>query len=146
MHQKLIVSLVCKQKKKKNQFFFFPLFEFKNILPILGANIFLFLFLFLVSVHWCTVKRKVFAIFPEKFVFLENENFNVHAPHALQNLPIFWNWTQKNITDRQPYVHFQKSKKVVNHSTLLYRRVCKPSRSGLPKVPICNTLNRVSLR
>ena len=36
------------------------------------------------------------------------------------NLPIFGNRTHKNINDRQQCVHFQKSQKVVNHSTLMH--------------------------
>ena len=33
-------------------------------------------------------------------------------------MPIFWNWVPKNIPDQQKCVGFQKSKKVLNHSTL----------------------------
>ena len=39
----------------------------------------------------------------------------MHAPHALQNLPIFWNWTQKNITDS--FSKIEKSSKSL-HPTL----------------------------
>ena len=35
-------------------------------------------------------------------------------------LPIFWNSSPKNIPDRQKCVDFQKSKEVLNHSTLLW--------------------------
>ena len=36
--------------------------------------------------------------------FFENENFALRAP---QNLPIIWNWTPKNVPDRQLCVQFQ---------------------------------------
>ena len=35
-------------------------------------------------------------------------------------LQIFWKWVPENIPDQQKHVRFQKSKKVLNHSTLLY--------------------------
>ena len=37
---------------------------------------------------------------------------------ARPKLLIFWNWVPKNIPDQQKCVGFQKSKKVLNHSTL----------------------------
>ena len=39
---------------------------------------------------------------------------------AWRKLTIFWNWTPKNIPDQQKCVGFQNSKKVLNHSTLLW--------------------------
>ena len=39
-------------------------------------------------------------------------------PKVLRNLPNFWNKTHKNKPDWQQFVHFRKSQKVVNHSTL----------------------------
>ena len=43
----------------------------------------------------------------------------VQSKRARRNLPIFWNLPPKNITDQQKRVAFQKSQKVLNHSTLL---------------------------
>ena len=40
-------------------------------------------------------------------------------PRSRPKLPIFWNWIPKNIPDQLKCVGFQKSKGVLNHSTLL---------------------------
>ena len=45
---------------------------------------------------------------------------NSALAHIWQNLPIFWNWPPKNISDQQKRVAFQKLQKVLNHSALLY--------------------------
>ena len=50
-------------------------------------------------------------------IFKKNENF---AARARPNLPIFGNWTHKNIPDHQHSARFRKSQKVLYLSTLAY--------------------------
>ena len=96
--------------------------------------------------------RLFFAIIKRRYLqIFQNKIFIFKAPLILWKLklccpcdwcmwlklPIFWNWTSKNITDRQQCVGFQKSKKVLNHSTLvgtLLYKFCDGNDFGFAKL------------
>ena len=96
--------------------------------------------------------RLFFALIKRRYLqIFQNKIFIFKAPLILWKLklccpcdwcmwlklPIFWNWTSKNITDRQQCVGFQKSKKVLNHSTLvgtLLYKFCDGNDFGFAKL------------
>ena len=70
--------------------------------------------------HFWNIQKigKLLQIFNNKKIFRSlwfSENKNFAAQPKLQ---IFFNWVPKNIPDQQKCVGFQKSKKLLNHSTL----------------------------
>ena len=53
---------------------------------------------------------------------MENENFTVRAPSVLA-ANFVWNWTPKIYLIGSNVSYFEKRKKVLNHSTLIYSKV-----------------------
>ena len=91
----------------------------KIILKILILN-FIFGYCSLIYIKKVSgnLKQKKYE-FWKSLWFFENENFASREMVPWVKLPIFWNWTPKNKPDWQKCVCFQKSRKVLNHSTLL---------------------------
>ena len=82
---------------------------------------FLFCILFLPIV--LRSKRKVFTNFHTKIFILRS--FWIFWKRKLWRARVgkfadCWNWTNKNIPDRQQSAHFRESQKVIYHSTLLH--------------------------
>ena len=86
---------------------------------------FYFKFYFLPSFFY--VLGRFMQIFKKKLIFiplicLKMETLpRMRCVGARPKLPIIWNWTHKNLPDQETKkrVGFQKSKKVLDHSTLL---------------------------
>ena len=73
---------------------------------------------FLESVLWSTIKESFFKFLKIPFPFYVFSKMKT-LPCAHTNLPTFWNGTPKNMPDRKHYIHFRKSQKLLNHSTLM---------------------------
>ena len=67
-------------------------------------------------------KKKVLIFKVTDFLKMKTLSCERHAC-ARPKSPIFWNWVPEYIPDLQKCVGFQNSKKMLNHSTLVYSMV-----------------------
>ena len=103
----MFLSLFKSKNEEKLNFFSF--IQVKNHFACFGCQNKMLNFFFLISIFFANVHFEGPVI--KKMINLTR---------ALgRNLPIFLNRTSKNIPDRQKCVGFQKSKKVLNHCTLM---------------------------
>ena len=100
---------------KKN--FFFSLYRSKSVCPFLENKKRILKFVLLQIKFFLMFFVKVSVIFWKCKLCLA---CGVRRFCAWLKLTIFKNWVSKNIPDQQKCVRFRKSKKVLNHSTLVY--------------------------